>query len=312
MLKRPTRPLPKKFNRPLTAGTRSFVEKRHKRVRTHTRERSRRWIRRWRTVILERLAAARRWIKFLAAGAIVFVLCLFLFSPLLQVREIRVVRTEGRVDLQKVLETLAPLYGQHLLLLSARDVTARVREVVPDALSVSVTKNYPSQMSVRIELSPLVARLRIESLGGGSGSLMPSAGSGSDAGPPLAEFLTENGLLVAAARPPEAEPLPTIRLVDWSVRPVPGTVILPSAFFDRLRRAENALTLEFGQQIRLRTVYLRAREFHLDTPAISFWFDNRTPLEAQLQRLRTFLKAVKITDVKNYIDLRLTGRVVYN
>lgn len=92
---------------------------------------------------------------------------------------------------------------------------------------------------------------------------------------------------------------------------MPGTVILPPEFFDRLRRAENALTLEFGQQVGLRTVYLRAREFHLDTPAISFWFDIRTPLEAQLQRLRTFLKAVKLPEVKEYIDLRLTGRVVY-
>jgi hypothetical protein len=58
-------------------------------------------------------------------------------------------------------------------------------------------------------------------------------------------------------------------------------------------------------------VYLRAREFHLDTPKLSFWFDLRSPLEEQLQRLRTFLTVVKFPEVKNYIDLRLIGKVVY-
>ncbi|MSR86596.1 FtsQ-type POTRA domain-containing protein [Candidatus Peribacteria bacterium] len=315
VLKRLTRPLPRQFNRPVTQGTRMFVERRHKRDRQHSRERSRRWVRRWRTFLVERLAASRRWFKYLLALAAVLVVCLFLFSPLLQIREVRVVRTEGRVDLQKVLETLSPLYGQHLLFLSTRDVTARVRQVVPDAVSVSVTKQYPSQVSVRIMLAPLVAHVRIAAdetlLASGSGSVVSSGASGSVVIKADSEYLTGNGLLVSADRPPTAEPLPTIRVVDWSVRPVPGTVILPPEFFDRLRRAENALTLEFGQQVGLRTVYLRAREFHLDTPAISFWFDIRTPLEAQLQRLRTFLKAVKLPEVKEYIDLRLTGRVVY-
>lgn len=161
VLKRLTRPLPRQFNRPVTQGTRMFVERRHKRDRQHSRERSRRWVRRWRTFLVERLAASRRWFKYLLALAAVLVVCLFLFSPLLQIREVRVVRTEGRVDLQKVLETLSPLYGQHLLFLSTRDVTARVRQVVPDAVSVSVTKQYPSQVSVRIMLAPLVAHVRI-------------------------------------------------------------------------------------------------------------------------------------------------------
>lgn len=225
-------------------------------------------------------------------------------------------RTEGRVDIRKVLETLAPLYGKHLLFLSTRDVTARVREVVPDALSVSVSKLYPLQMSVRITLAPLVARVQILASAGsrtlvaGSGSDIP-AGSGAVLPAPNTEYLTENGLLISAVRPSDAEPLPAIRVVDWGVRPIPGSVILPPKFFDRVRRTENALTLEFGQNIRLRTIYLRAREFHLDTPAVSYWFDEKTPIEAQMQRLRTFLKTIKLTEVKNYIDLRLTGRVVY-
>ncbi len=315
VLKRPTRPLPRQFNRPVTAGTRLFVERRHKRVREHRRERSRRWIRRLRALLLERLAASRRFVKFAVIGIIILFVCIFLFSPIMQVRDIRVVRTEGRVDLRTVLETLSPLYGRHLLFLSTRDVTSRVRAVVPDAVNVSVSKQYFSRISVTITLAPLVARVRIAPstdavAAAGSGTSL-AGGSGAVTNASQAQYLTENGLLVAAVRPPDATPLPTIRIVDWSVRPALGTIILPPEFYDRMRRTENALTLEFGQQIRLRTVYLRAREFHLDTPAVSYWFDVRSPLEAQLQRFRTFLKAVKLTDAQQYIDLRLTGRVVY-
>ncbi len=332
VLKRPTRPLPKKFRRPLTSQTRSFVQRRHKRVREHRNERWRRLVRRCKTVAIDRLRACRRWLKFILPGIGVIVFCLLLFSPLLHIREIRVVRTEGRVDLPGVLESLSSLYDKHLLFVSAREVAARVREVVPDANEVIVSKNYPSKLSVQITLDPLVARIRIESPAdtpspspsqpsqpsspsvpstasapSGSGSRLTRTGSGAAGG----DFLTSRGLLVSVAHPVFSQPLPTIRIVDWSVRPTPMTQLFSIDVLDRIKRAEEALTLEFGQSIRLRTVYLRAREFHLDTATISFWFDMRIPLEVQLRQFRTFLKVVKLPDVKSYVDLRLMGRVVY-
>lgn len=269
-------------------------------------------MRRWRAFFLEQLSALRKWVWVLLGSLALLFLCLFLFSPVFHIREIRVVRTEGRVELPKVLQTLAPLYGRHLLFLATHDVTTKVREVVPDAVSVTVSKKYPSQVSIRIELVPLVAQVRFEPSAENtlSGSLLAS-GSGADVAPQRREFLTENGLLVSALRPAAADPLPIARIVDWSVRPVPGAVLLPPEFFQHMRRMEQVLVLEFGQNIRLRTVYLRAREFHLDTDKISFWFDVRAPVEVELERLRMFLKSVKLTEVKSYVDLRLTGRVVY-
>ena len=145
----------------------------------------------------------------------------------------------------------------------------------------------------------------------GSGSAVGLDGSGTLLGAPAGDFLTENGLLVSTVHVSLSQPLPLIRITDWGARPVPMTPLLTPAFLDRLRKAEDALTLEFGQQIRTRTVYLRAREFHLDTPKVSYWFDVRTPLADQLQRLRVFLGNVKLQDVKSHIDLRLIGRVVY-
>lgn len=270
-------------------------------------------MRRWRTTFVEWLSLYRRWSAYVIVGAAVFIVCLLLFSPILSVREIRVVRTEGRVDLRTVLAVLEPLYDRHIFFLSAHDVSTRVRSVVPDASDVTVSKRYPSELLIHITVVPLIARIVIDPpLTAHAGPETDVAsGSGAVAGVERSYFLAENGLLVSTARASSPQALPTIRIVDWSVRPVPQAPLLTHEILDRLRRAENALTLEFGQQIRMRSVFLRAREFHLDTSTVSFWFDIRTPLEDQLQRLRTFLKNVKLQDVKSYADLRLIGRVVY-
>lgn len=280
-------------------------------------------MRRWRGVIEEKISAARRWLKFLVLGIIAFVICMLIFSPIMHVRGIRVIRTEGRVDIPAVLRALAPLYGRHLLFVSTHDVGKRVRESVPDANDVTVQKHYPSELLVRISVAPLVARVIIESPNAAeAGPVRGNAlngnevnvglpGSGALIGARTADFLTNDGLLVSIAHVSLSQPLPLIRIVDWGARPVPMVPLLAPAFLDRMRHAEDALTLEFGQQIRTRTVYLRAREFHLDSQTVSFWFDMQTQLADQLQRLRVLLANVKLQDVKSHIDLRLMGRVVY-
>lgn len=312
VLKRPTRPFPRRFRRPVTQQTRSFVERRHQRVRQHRQERWKRWWRRFLAVARERIAFVRHWLVAATVAVIILIFCVLLFSPILRVREIRVARSEGRVNIHAVVESLAPLYGRHLLFLPSHEVTERVRSVVPDVHEIEIRKDYPSQLSVHIALMPVVARLSIQEYGQllavGSGTL--ASGSGAAAAVQF-DYLTENGMYVTAPDRRKDSPLPTLRIVDWGVRPVPGILLLPPDFLDRMRRAEQALVREFAQLIRSRTVFLRAREFHLETPTISFWFDTRSPLEQQLGRLRNFLRSVKLQEVKSYVDLRLTGRVVY-
>lgn len=257
----------------------------------------------------------RKWLKFLALALAAFVVFLLLFSPILHVREIRVIRAEGRIALPAVLQALAPLYGRHLLMISAHDAAGRVKRAVPDASDVYVRKRYPSELVVRIAVSPLVARILIDPPGAGADDLASSydaaPDSGAIAGETTADFLAANGMLVSTVHVTVSQPMPVIRVVDWAARPVPMHPLLTPEFMDRMKRAENALALEFGQQIATRTVFLRAREFHLDSPEIGFWFDARTPLEDQLQRLRIFLGKVKLQDVKSHVDLRLTGIVIY-
>lgn len=304
--------LPQRFNRPVTPATRSFVERRHKRIRQYRTERRRRFLRRVGGWLAEGLSSCRRWLPLLGAALAALAVALVLFSPLLRIREIRIVRTEGRINVQEVLSALGPIYGSHLVFLSRHDVETRVREAVPDLASVHVEKSYPSQLSVRIVLHPLIARLRIEhqqkqATPSATGALLSASGSQLQ----QFDYLTDTGVYVASSAALHEVSLPVIRVVDWGVRPLPGTVLLSFEFLDRLQRAEQVLTREFGLQVRTRTVFLRAREFHIDTPTFSLWFDLRTPLQAQLGRLRTFLKSVKMQQIREYVDLRLAGRVVY-
>lgn len=312
VLKRPSRPLPKRFSRPLTPQMRSFVQKKHKRVKQHRQERWKRGLRRAKNAAMEQWAMWRRWLLlgFLAIGAVV--MGIILFSPALSVREIRVVRAEGRVDVRAVLEALAPQYGRHMIFLPQQEIAAAVHAVVPDVAEIDVQKEYPSRIAIRISLKPLAARLVIEQPGGtsGSGATVVRSGSGATAGT-VYDFLTENGTYVVSDTKQAQLALPVIRVVDWGVHPTPNSPLIPPELLKNMALAEQALTLEFGQEIRLRTVYIRAREFHVDTAKVSFWFDIRSPLEQQLGRLRSFLTSVKLTDVKNYVDLRLAGRVVY-
>jgi hypothetical protein len=256
------------------------------------------------------------WRKFLVWGFIVIaviVMGILLFSPILSVREIRVIRAEGRVDVRAVMEALAPQYGRHMIFLPQQEIVTAIRNVVPDTAQIEVQKHYPSQISIRITLKPLAARLVIEQPGvvAGSGAVVATSGSGAAVTAKMYDFLTENGTYVQSDSKQSQLALPMIKVVDWGVHPAPNSPLISEEILKNMKLAEQALALEFGQEIRLRTVYIRAREFHLDTAKVSFWFDIRTPLEQQLGRLRSFLKSVKLTEVKSYIDLRLAGRVVY-
>jgi hypothetical protein len=314
VLKRLSRPLPKRFSRPLTPQMRSYVERKHGRVKKRNQEKWKRAARRVKSAIGDQWVIWRKWLLIGGVCLTVIAFVVLLFSPLLSVREIRVIRTEGRVDVRAVLQALTPQYGQRMMFLSQQEIAAAVRQVVPDVADIIVQKEYPSRISVRITLKPLAARLQVENPGqvAGSGATVPVAGSGAVVGPKTYDFLTANGTYVVSDTQQLQLPLPIIRVVDWGVHPVPNSPLISEEILQNMKQAEEALTLEFGQEVRLRTVYIRAREFHLETSKkISFWFDIRTPLQQQLGRLRSFLKSAKLTDVKSYIDLRLVGRVVY-
>lgn len=291
---------------------RTFVARRHQRHKRLSMEwRSRQW-RRVQRAIADIARVVRRWILWVMLGFAALCGAILLFFPVFDVREIRIEKRDPRIDEETVQKALAPLFHRQLSFLTERDAEEPLRRVMPDLDSVRVRKEYVARrLSLSIALHPLLWQLQIESPGGappprsGSGAALPAPPS------PRRDFLTVRGLYVTAPPPSTAVVLPVVRIVDWGVRPTPGTQLLPIEMIERVQDAEAALREEFGLTVKSRTIFLRAREFHLQVGSVALWFDLQSPLAEQIGRYRLFLATVGKNEVKEYVDLRLSGRVVY-
>ena len=71
----------------------------------------------------------------------------------------------------------------------------------------------------------------------------------------LNDYLAENGMYVATTSAESGSVLPMIRVVDWGVRPAPGTQLVSEGFLKRMDETERILTQEFGHTITQRTIY---------------------------------------------------------
>ena len=248
---------------------------------------------------------AVRWSALLLAILFLFSSGMILFSPILTVRSIEVTRKSPRLDIEQVQQALAPMFGRRMLFLPSFEVTDLLKQSIPDLRSISVSKAFPSTLQVSVELDPLSVRLRIADPD--AQDRVATAGTGA-----RVDFLTAKGVYVQTSTAQEDQALPDITLVDWGVRPQPGTLLITSEFLQRMSAAEVTLLRQFGQEVKKRVVYLRAQEFHLLIDKnIALWFDLKSPLENQVGRYRTFLKEVGLAKAKEYVDLRVQGRVIY-
>lgn len=298
--KKPKR-LPKQFARRASPETKRFVKRSMRRKPTRKKEKFQRVKRRAGAAWKGFRISFVRWTIAIAIITGCTVFGFILFSPILHVREIEVTRESPRLDIEHVQQSLAPMFDRHLFFLSSFDVAGLLDESIPDLDTVSVGKTYPSKLNVSIKLQPLVARLRI---------VEPDAQYAVSTGATV-DFLTENGIYIATTAAKDTETLPEITIVDWGVRPDPGTLLIDPSFLERMNAAELTILRQFGQEVQQRIMFLRAQEFHLATGNIELWFDLRSPLKEQIERYRLFLRQVDISDVQQYIDLRIEGRVVY-
>ncbi len=300
---RPSRRLPRKFARRVTPATRRLVEERLKIRRRRRFDRWKTQLRRLGKLAEEWRSSLLRWCAAAVVAALLTGTGFMLFSPILEVREIRVTRLDPRLDIEHVQEVLSSIFGRHMLFLSQGEIVDLLRQQVPDIERISMRKEYPALLHIRVELDPLVARLLIvapdtpEEITASTGATL--------------DFLTRRGFYVTAPETEQSGALPAVRLVDWGVRPLPGTRIVDPALLERLSAAESTLVREFGREVKERTVYLRGQEFHLALEGQDLWFDMRSPLDAELQRLRVFLQHKGFSEAKEYIDLRIADRVVY-
>lgn len=282
-----------------------MVLKKHRIKSQYSREQLLRMLNRLKRKLMSSRKVVFQWLAILGGTAAFLLLCIVLFSPLVTLREVRVERTDGRVDIERVQKALRPLFGRHLWFLPAHEIRTLLHEVQPDILDIKLFKRYPSGVTIKLVLDPLVARLNVLEPGA-----VQKAGTGAIV---LDSFLTEKGMFVEYPQSSVGKhhALPLLTLVDWGVHPVVGQQLLDPSFIQLLQDAERLLLEQFGERVNARTVFLRAREFHLATSATMLWFDQKRPLQSQLDRYRIFLQHLGGRAAEEYVDLRITDRVVY-
>jgi hypothetical protein len=295
------------MNRSVSANTRSFVARRHKRRAERRREQivslfRRRWVKIARVVVEE----FRLWITIVAIVSVVVGSSVVLFSPFLSVRKITIRRTDARVDIAEAQQALTSLFHRRLFLVTSAQIEALLKPQFPDITSVSVNKDYPSTLFVSVHLDPLVASLTIESPENpptGSGANRDTAASGA--------YLTSNGYIVYTPSKIDVAGLANFIVRDWGARPENRTLLFDPSFIKQIFEARATLEEAFNLHVTAIAIYVRAQEFHLQTHNRWFWFDVASPLTQQVERLRQFLKRVPLANVQEYIDLRLSDRIVY-
>ncbi len=307
VLRSPKR-LPARYNRRVQDRTRDLVQRRHGRQRQYAKQKWTRLFRKSRERWLKGWMVAVRYSPWILLALVFVSVGVVIFSPLVEVREIRVVRSDRRVDVEAVQRSLSPLFGEHLLFVTQKNVLPLLEESVPDLRAAVIDKQYPSTLILRLELQPVVALLQIVDP---SGAASPVAtGTGEDV---LGDYLTADGTYVVY--PPSLVQSGTgaavVRIVDWGVRPEPWKHLLDIRILERMAQAEQLLNAQFGETISQRAVYLRSREFHLQTSKHSLWLDMRSSLAEQLDRYRLFLQSAGADAARVYVDLRLQDRIVY-
>ncbi len=307
VLRSPKR-LPARYNRRVQDRTRDLVQRRHGRQRQYAKQKWTRLFRKSRERWLKGWMVAVRYSPWILLALVFVSAGVVIFSPLVEVREIRVVRSDRRVDVEAVQRSLSPLFGEHLLFVTQKNVLPLLEESVPDLRAAVIDKQYPSTLILRLELQPVVALLQIVDP---SGTVSPVAtGTGEDV---LGDYLTADGMYVVypASLVQSGTGAAVVRIVDWGVRPEPWKHLLDIRILERMAQAEQLLNAQFGETISQRAVYLRSREFHLQTSKHSLWLDMRSPLAEQLDRYRLFLQSAGADAATRYVDLRLQDRIIY-
>ncbi len=301
---RPASRIPKRLNRPTSNYTRSLVRKRH---RGRSVNRGKQTLQSFGRKIekMGRIIAreCKFWLVILTIGSVAATAGMLMFSSIFNVKSINVKRQDARLDIESIQRALSPLFDSRLYLVSKSDVS-ELLEGFPDVIAIDMQKDYPSNLTVALHLDPLVAELSVE--GGaerGTGSVL------GDADPFF--FLTSRGYVVSSPTNLSSGALPLFTVRDWGIRPVNHTHLLSEELLLTIFRSRDMLADTFGLPVTGTTVFLRAREFHLASNERSFWFDAASPLEEQFENLRSFLRTLTLEDAREYIDLRLSGKVVY-
>ena len=130
---------------------------------------------------------------------------------------------------------------------------------------------------------------------------------------PPYQYLTSRGVYLEEPFPlgENGEEKLRIHIVDWAVKPVHRQRLVDPDLLSDIARVRQVLEESFGHTVTFVTLYIRAREFHVQTEKLSLWLDRALPLVQQFEHYRAFLRTIPPGSTEQYVDLRLHDRVVY-
>ncbi len=307
---RSPRRLPRALNRPVSPAVRAVAQKQYRRSGRRQRLRKEwfsRFSRRWNKNSAVVWKELKLWLIGLSIAGLIGLIGILILSPIFNVKHIQIRRQDARIDIDDAQAALRPLFDQRLPFVTRGEVADLLRTIYPDITQVAIKKTYPDAIQISIYVDPLAAQLKIDAQrnhgAAGTGTLVTQTGSYA--------YITARGYTVISPVRLAKDPLPTLIITDWGAQPMNRSLLLDTAFLRAVFEARDTLRENFGLQATDIIVYLRAREFHVTTKKISLWFDLSSPLQLQFGRFREFLKALSLEQVKEYIDLRISDRVIY-
>lgn len=251
------------------------------------------------------------WIAVAAAAILLTVAGTLLFAPYFDVREMQVRRQDPRIDPEEIEQVLSPLFNQRLVLINRSQVASMLHASFPEIERVEIGKDYPSTLNITVYLQPIAAEVVVEE-SGLSGLASSESGTGALNGNvrQVYTYVTKKGYF-AESPINITGAFPVLRVTDWGIRPQNRMPLMTPAFLHTVFLARDTLRRDFGFTDDTIIVFLRAQEFHIRTEKVTLWFDLRSPLPVQFERFRELLKAFPLEQMKEYIDLRITDKIIY-
>lgn len=265
-------------------------------------------------------------LTFWIAGLMLMILCVgilyFLFSPTFTISSIRVSREDRRMDVEEIQKLLAPNFGRHILFISPLLLSGTLESAFPEIAKATIRRIFPHELHVLLTMDPIVATVFLGEPDDTEASLAALRANASASSGSLHRYVSSKGAyLEYPFEIPEGEtPCLRLSLVDWAARPTHRQQLLTPAILENMRQTRAILEQSFGHSIPSMTVYLRAREFHVETvhpgqpkdhERIILWFDFTVSPLAQIERYREFLRIIPPSELTEYVDLRLHDRVIY-
>lgn len=214
-----------------------------------------------------------------------------LFSPYFEVKDIRFVRDNPLLDIEKLEEAVQPYYGKNLLFLSQKEIIDKLKAGFPEFREVIISEEWPATMEIQVKISPPFVNVLDEE---------------------TVNFwvLSQDGV---ALEPGADETLSTLNILQYKKIIEKGQKILEKEVLEKTEKAEKFLQEELKINIEEKKIFTVSQELHLITDkGTAIWIDLALDIDSQVQKLRIADESIGLYSKDfEHIDLRIPQQIFY-